>query len=174
MLRAARMTPVVMAVLLAGCGGTTSSPGASARKPAPSRFLAIDAAHRSVVLTLIAGDGSGNGGFNFDDYGRGELLVTVPRGWRVTIACRNASTLRNSCVVVQGPGASGPAFSGASTPHPVSGLESGAKATFSFVAGRVGSYRLASLVSGHEPARMWDVLEVTPAGRPTISARSGP
>lgn len=145
-----------------------------AGKPAPLQFLHVDAARHAVGLTLIAGDGNGNNGFNFDGYGRGELLVSIPRGWRVTVDCRNVSSLRNSCAVVQGADATQLAFPGASTPHPTSGLASGASAGFSFTASRLGVYRLASLVSGHEQARMWDVLEVTRAGRPAISARPGP
>jgi len=136
--------------------------------------LRVDAARRAVDLTLIAGDGAGNGGFNFDGYGRGELLVNVPKGWRVTVHCRNAGSLPNSCVVVSGPGAVAPAFPGATTPAPVMGLRPGSSSTFSFVPTRVGSYRLASLVPGHEQARMWDVLEVTSGGRPSIDARPGP
>jgi Sulfocyanin (SoxE) domain len=143
-------------------------------KPAPAQFLHVDAVHKTAVLTLVAGYTSANNGFNFDGYGRGELLVSVPRGWRVTVHCRNASALRNSCVVVTGAAASVPAFPGASTPDPVVGLGSGSAATFSFTATRTGSYRFTSLVAGHEAARMWDVLEVRSRGRPAISARSGP
>jgi hypothetical protein len=141
---------------------------------APGRFLSIESARHAIVLTLIAGDGGGNNGFNFDGYGRGELLVSVPRGWSVTVRFRNAASVPNSCAVVSGPDASTTAFPGASTPDPIGGLESGATATFSFRADRSGSYRLASLVAGHEQARMWDVLEVTAGGRPSISARPGP
>ena len=143
-------------------------------KPAPAQFLQVHAARHAVDLTLIASDGNSNNGFNFDGYGRGELLVSVPRGWRVTVHCRNDGPLRNSCAVVSGPEATKLAFRGASTPNPVRGLASGASATFSFTAARVGVYRLASLVPGHELARQWDVLVVTRGGRPSISARPGP
>lgn len=177
--------PLVLALtaLLAGCGGSQqpaaghragTAPRPSAKAAGPARFLHVDALHRAVGLTLIAGDGAGNNGFNFDGYGRGELLVRVPKGWRMTVNCRNAGSQPNSCVVVSGPGAVTPAFPGATTPAPVIGLRSGTSSTFSFVPTRVGSYRLASLVTGHEQARMWDVLEVTPSGRPSIVARSGP
>jgi hypothetical protein len=148
--------------------------GTSATKPAPQKFLHVDAAHHAVALTLIAGAGPSNNGFNFDDYGRGELLVKVPRGWRVTVHCKNAASLRNSCAVVSGPRADRPAFRGASTPNPVQGLTQGQSATFSFVASRTGVYRIASVVPGHEQARMYAVLAVTRGGRPSISARSGP
>jgi hypothetical protein len=169
-----------LAAILAACGGSkrssqpTRAGGRGSSKPSPRRFLRVDGARRAVELTLIAADGAGNNGFNFDGYGRGELLVRVPQGWRVTVQCRNAGSVRNSCAVVSRPAPMTLAFPGASTASPVTGLRGGESASFSFTAARVGSYRFASLVSGHEQARMWDVLEVTRGGRPSISARSGP
>ena len=151
-----------------------ASVAAGPPKPAPSKFLRVDAAHHAVKLLLIAGDGPSNNGFNFDDYGRGELLIRVPRGWRVTVQCKNEAALRNSCAVVSGPNADRPAFRGATTPDPVQGLAGGESATFSFVASRTGVFRIASVVPGHEQARMYAVLVVTRGGRPSISARSGP
>ena len=147
---------------------------ASAAKPPPGQFLHVRSAARTVELTMIAADTAENNGFNFDGYGRGELLVRVPMGWRVTVRFRNVGPLLNSCAVVTGPGATTVAFPGASTPSPLRGLAEGASASFSFVASRVGVFRLASVVPGHEQARMWDVLEVQRGGRPSISARSGP
>jgi hypothetical protein len=174
------MLVLALTAALAGCGGMSSgnsSPPAAKRaasKPSPRQFLRVHAARHAVELTLIAADGAGNNGFNFDGYGRGELMVSVPRDWRVTVHFKNAGSLRSSCAVVTGPSASRPAFAGATTPDPVTGLSNGETATFSFTATRVGTYRLASLVSGEELARMWDVLEVTRGGRPSISARPGP
>jgi len=143
-------------------------------KPDPRQFLHVDTRHHVAALTLVAGYDSENNGFNFDGYGRGELLVTVPLGWRVRVSCVNRGGMRHSCAVVKGPGTVQPSFAGASVPDPTYGLQQGRSATFSFVASRTGSYRLACLVPGHEEARMWDVLEVTRGGRAAISARPGP
>lgn len=173
-------TLALAALIMAGCGGTTtanrttSPPLHRPPKPDPQQFLQVDAARHSVRLTMIAGDGASNNGFNFDDYGRGELLATVPRGWRVSVLCKNAASGPNSCAVVSGALASAPAFKGATTPHPASGLPSGQSASFTFTASRVGAYRIASVVPGHQQARMYVVLEVTGGGKPSISARSGP
>jgi hypothetical protein len=147
---------------------------ASAGKPDPAQFLRVQSARHSVHLTLIARDGPGNNGFNFDGYGRGELLVRLPLGWRMIVRCANGGTLRESCAVVSGPNATRLAFPGASTPDPVQGMAGGRHATFSFRATRTGVYRLTSLVPGHEQARMYAVLVVARGGRPTISARPGP
>ena len=171
------LAATLVAASVAACGSsvaarTTREAGPS--KPPPSKFLHVDAAHHAIGLVLIAADGPSNNGFNFDDYGRGELLVKVPRGWRVTVHCTNHAALRNSCAVVSGPNAARPAFRGATTPDPAQGLESGESATFSFVASRTGLFRIASVVPGHEQARMYAVLDVTRGGRPSISARVGP
>jgi sulfocyanin SoxE-like protein len=145
-----------------------------AAKPPPGRFLSWNARRRTATVTLVAAYDSTNHGFNFDGYGRGELLVTVPVGWRISVLCRNRGPLRHSCAVVRGPMEAAPAFRGATTADPVAGLEAGDSARFTFTASRVGTFRLACLVPGHEEARMWDVLDVARSSRPSIVARPGP
>jgi len=164
----------LVAVLLAAVPVATPSEARSAAGADPGRFLAWNATTRVARLTLLAGLRSENGGFNFDGYGRGRLLVTVPLGWRVVVDCENRGNRRHSCTVVKGSLATRPAFPGATSPSPIAGLPPGKKATFSFTASRFGSFRIACLVPGHEQARMWDVLEVVRGGRPSISARPGP
>jgi hypothetical protein len=134
----------------------------------------VDARDHVVHLTLLAGLGGENGGFNFDGYGRGELIVSVPVGWRVSIACDNRGGTRASCSVIDNSLATVAAFPGATSPMPVQGLDPGAKADFSFRPTRTGTFRIASLVAGQEQARMWDVLEVTKGAKPSISSRTGP
>jgi Sulfocyanin (SoxE) domain len=162
----------VAAVLLAGL--VVAGAAAAGTRPSPRGFLRWDAARRTVHLTLLAGLGDANGGFNFDGYGRGELLVVVPVGARVVVDCENRGATRHSCAIVRDSLATRPAFRGGASPSPRAGLSPGAKATFSFRASRTGSFRIACLVPGHEQARMWDVLDVKRVARPTISARSGP
>jgi FtsP/CotA-like multicopper oxidase with cupredoxin domain len=136
-------------------------------------WLSWDRAGRTAQLTLVAGYNSSNNGFNFDGYGRGQLLVRVPLGWRLSVTCRNAGSTRHSCAVVLGAQAAVPAFPGAATPHPVLGLRTGQTARFAFTASRAGAYRIACLVPGHEDARMWDVLVVGRVKRPSISVVTG-
>jgi Sulfocyanin (SoxE) domain len=130
----------------------------------PSRFLAIDARRHRVTLTLIASYDGANNGFNFDGYWGGRLLLSVPLGWRVRILCQNRGPLRNSCAVVAGYRI---AFRGAATAP----LSAGESASFSFLASRRGTYRLASLVPGHEEARMYDVLDVGKTSRVELTTR---
>ena len=135
--------------------------------PSPHKFLAVDAHRHRVTITLIASYDGDNGGFNFDGYSR-FLMWTVPRGWTVRVVCENRGPLRHSCAVVQGADTAKPAFRGAATPRPGYGLQGGQAARFSFRAARKGVYRFASLVSGDETARMWDVLKVTRRGKPSV------
>ena len=135
--------------------------------PPPRRFLAVDAHRHRVTITLIASNDGANGGFNFDGYSR-FLLWTVPKGWTVRVVCQNRGPLRHSCAVVDGAGTTKPAFRGASTPQPRLGLEAGHTARFTFRASRLGVYRFACLVQGHEEARMWDVLKVRRGGKPSV------
>lgn len=141
---------------------------AVAVKPDPRRFLRVDASARVVEVTLVAGYDATNNGFNFDGYARGELMVTVPLGWRVRVTCTNRGALRHSCAVVRGPLASRPAFPGAATPQPLQGLARGRTARFSFRAARTGVFRFACLVPGHEQARMYDVLKIVKRGEPKV------
>jgi len=146
---------------------------APAASPGPGHWLSWNAASRTASLTLVAGYDGANNGFNFDGYGRGQLLVSVPLGWRVAVTCTNAGSMRHSCAIVRGPMTAMPAFAGATTPDPVLGLKHGQTARFTFTASRAGTYRIACLVPGHEEARMWDVLVVGGVKRPTIQTRPG-
>ncbi len=137
------------------------------------RWLTWDTAARTASLTLVAGYNGSNNGFNFDGYGRGQLLVRVPLGWRVTVTCKNAGSMRHSCAIVRGAMTAVPAFRGATTPDSVLGLARGKSAQFTFTASRAGTYRIACLVPGHEEARMWDVLVVGGVRRPSIQTRPG-
>jgi uncharacterized cupredoxin-like copper-binding protein len=134
--------------------------------PPPGRFLAVDARRHRVTITLIASYNGANNGFNFDGYSRA-LMFTVPRGWTVRVVCKNRGALRHSCAVVRGADSTKPAFRGASTPRPRIGLGQGQTARFEFRASKVGVYRFACLVPGHEEARMYDVLQVVRRGKPS-------
>jgi sulfocyanin SoxE-like protein len=162
--RRVALVALLLAVLAAAARDARAAGGAD-----PGRFLAWNAKARVVRLMLLAGLGRENNGFNFDGYGRGKLLVRVPLGWRVVVDCENRGTMRHSCAIVRGALSRVPAFRGAATQQPLTGLSPGAKATFSFVASRAGTYRIACLVDGHEQARMYDVLDVVRAARPSVA-----
>jgi sulfocyanin len=147
-------------------GGQASSSGSSSTV---SKYLTSDASTKTVDLTLVAGATNALGGFNFDGYGNGKLTVTVPEGWKVVVTCTNRQSVPHSCAIVSGAASTTPAFSGASTPDPTTGLPQGQSASFTFTPDQTGTYRIACLVPGHEDAGMWDTLVVASGGSPSIT-----
>lgn len=139
----------------------------AAKAPPPARFLTVHPKTHTAVITLIAAYDDANNGFNFDGYSR-FLMWTVPRGWTVRVLCKNHGPLRHSCAVVKNADSARPAFPGAEIPQPQIGLEAGHAADFSFRASTRGVYRFVCLVPGHEDARMWDVLQITRRGKPSV------
>ena len=154
--------------MLVAAGG--SGCGASPQKSEPlSAWLSFDANAKTANLRLIAAYNDVYNGFNFNGYGKGQVLVGVPRGWRVNVRCvNNSSSMRHSCAIVRGVGGRSPAFPGAASPGSQDGLPPRHTADFSFLATRAGSYRIVCLVSAHEQAGMWDVLDVTSDRLPAV------
>ena len=159
-----------------GAPASSPSPGASpgpGAQGAAAQYLAVDAGTKSVTVKLVAGATNALSGFNFNGYGNGQLKVTVPAGWKVTVNCGNNASLPHSCAVVRGAQDTSPAFPGAATPNPTVGLQKGQTASFSFTPDQPGTYRFACLVPGHMDAGMWDALTVAPAGgQPSITTGS--
>jgi hypothetical protein len=138
--------------------------------PDPKSYIHTDSTARSVVITLIAGYPAGDYQFNYNGYGNGTLVISVPVGWQVTVQCENRGTVPNSCAVVQGRNDLAPIEPSWSTPDPTHGLGPGQSATFEFSPSTPGSYRIASLVGGNEASGMWADLEVTSGGAPEMKA----
>ncbi len=145
----------------------------SGNPPDLSRLIHVQPALKSVIFTLIAGYPAGDYQFNYDGYGNGVLVVSVPAGWQATIQCENRGTVANSCAVVSGKGDVAPIHDGWSTPDPTRGIDPGQSASFDFTPASAGSFRIASLVDGHEASGAWADLEVTSGGRPSLTAPGG-
>jgi hypothetical protein len=152
----------------AGCDPVTGTgPGSP---PDPKGYIHSDPSRRAVVITLIAGYPAGDYQFNYNGYGNGTLVISIPVGWEVTVQCENRGTVPNSCAVVRGRDDVSPVEPGWSTPDPTRGLDPGRSATFVFIPSTSGSYRIASLVGGNEASGMWADLEVTAGGAPAMKA----
>jgi FtsP/CotA-like multicopper oxidase with cupredoxin domain len=163
-----RFPAALTALALVGAGG--SGCGASQSRSEPlSAWLSFAATKKTVSLRLTAAYNDVYQGFNFNGYGKGQVLVEVPRGWRVNVRCvNNSSSMRHSCAIVRGVSGRTPAFPGAASPGSQYGLPPGHAAAFSFVATRAGTYRIVCLVPAHEQAGMWDVLDVTRDRSPAV------
>lgn len=151
-------------------------PLAPAGAAAP-RWLVVNARTHAVTLTLIAGYNGALGGFNFDGYGKGTMVVSVPVGDHVTVVFSNRGQFPHSAVVVayaQKGNVAGytPAFRGASSPDNTTGITGRTVQRFSFVASKVGTYAIVCGVPGHESAGMWDVFKVTKGGRAALTVKA--
>jgi plastocyanin len=145
----------------------TPSPSATSSTVALDRWASYDSATQTFTLKLEAGYQDVNLGLNFDGEDKGEMVVTVPVGWTVTVDFSNQGSINHSAAVVTATGTT-PAFTGASTPDPTVGTDPGQAAPFTFSADQVGSYRIACLIPGHEGLGMWDSFVVAPGGLPSV------
>jgi plastocyanin len=160
---------------LAACGGggggvSGSSTGSGSsdsrcttRSAATDQYMKADASTKTVTLVLDIT------GFSYDGFSNGQMTVCVPQGWKVTAQCTNKTTVPHSCAVVENATATSPAFSGATTKDPVTGLQPGDSESFTFTTDRTGQFRIVCLVPGHEDAGMWDYFNVTSTGDPLIA-----
>jgi uncharacterized cupredoxin-like copper-binding protein len=171
---------VLAGLLLAACGsspsgssgGSGSGSGSATPTPVPSapatsggssQYLSVDSASKSATLTLNIN------GYNFDGFSNGQMTVNIPEGWSVTVQCNNKATIPHSCAIVQSTSSTSPAFSGASTADPTSGLQPNASGSFTFTASSTGQFLIGCLVPGHMSAGMWDHFDVTSSGSPSVS-----
>jgi len=154
----------VIVLLAAACDPIQGS--GAGNPPDPAKYIHVDDASRAAVVTLVAAYPATDFQFNYDGYGSGSLVLTVPVGWEVTVQCENRGTVPNSCSVVSDEKATQPIDPSWTTPD----LQPGSSATFTFTPAAPGSYRIASLVDGHEASGMWLDLEVVSSGRPTLTA----
>ena len=145
-------------------------PASAARHAArPTTWLSVDTKTHTATLTLVAGYNNALGGFNFDGYGNGQMVVSVPAGYHVKVTFSNKGSFPHSAVITpyaKRTSTSGfpLAFHGASTTNATSGNAPGNTQRFSFTASKEGAYAIVCAVPGHEAAGMWDTLNVTHGG----------
>lgn len=138
-----------------------------AAKQIVTKWLTSIPARHQAVLKLMAGLGTNNGGENFDGYFKGQMTVTVPQGWSLSVNFKNVGDLPHSAVLepygesYNSPQPK-PAYPGAQTPIPVDGTAPGSSAHFAAKLTRPGKYRIVCAVPGHAALGMWMVVLVKP------------
>jgi hypothetical protein len=182
----ARLLTVVWAAALSGCSAGAAQP---LSKPTPiatvaaiplpaaqtSQWLSFDAATKTVSLSMLAGRQNANNDYNFNGYTSGSLVISVPKGWRITVQCMvDPLSGAHSCSVVRGPDTAQPAFPGSTLPDPTGSgfVTAGDTKTFTFTADTLMVGRFACLLTGHQAAGMWATFQVTESGQPSIGTRS--
>jgi sulfocyanin len=159
---------LALSLLLAGSLSIAHAPVSAASAPAW-----VTTTGTTVHLTIIAGYNATNAGFNFNGAAHGQMVVTVPLGDTVDATFRNAAQGGFHDVVIipytmpLPPAATKPAFAGAASPLPqfrpgAGGAPSlGAPESFSFTAGKAGTYMMICGIAGHALAGMWDTFVVS-------------
>jgi uncharacterized cupredoxin-like copper-binding protein len=167
--------------LMAGLAGAASAHGVThmaAKKDPASKYLKVNAAKKTVTFTVDAGDGTANGGLDFDNTYDGQMTLTVPLNWTVDVVFMNQGGLPHSVVFesTKTPLSSAnptPAFKGAETPSPIAGTAPGSGAKFHFEANKVGKYRFVCAFPGHAVSGMWDNFVVSKTAKTaTITVKS--
>src|SRR5437879_11917115 len=127
-------------VLLLGAVGARAQTAKGAK--ADPAWLRTDAASKTVEFKLVAGLTEANGGMNFNGFGRGGLVLTVPQGWTVVLHFKNEDpNLPHSVEVIPDAapmpvGPVTPAFEHATTGRPDQGHSAGQGADVRYVSGR--------------------------------------
>jgi len=156
-----------LAVLLWGVGAAAAQT-ATGGKIDPT-WLRTDAASKTVDFKLVAGLTNNNGGMNFNGFGRGGLVLTVPQGWTVALHFKNedpnlphsVEVIPEAAAIPTGPVP--PAFEHATTGRLEQGFSTGQGAEIRFAAAKAGSFLIFCAVPGHGAAGMWVRLAVSEA-----------
>ena len=183
-----RIATLSLLVALAACGGgepaqepasdAGAAPAATASAPAAPEMVMTDWFHaddaaKAIHMTITAGLTDAKNYWNFNGGHDGNMTITVPEGYRVTIDLVNKdpamahslgiSTVTSDFGVVEPT----PAFEGAITGGAASLTEAtlpGESETITFTAGPAGSYSMVCFVPGHAAAGMWIRFNVSADG----------
>jgi FtsP/CotA-like multicopper oxidase with cupredoxin domain len=188
-----RLFSTAVAAVFAACGGGADDAGvpnegatlqpASAPVAAPSTpsgpmlmpdWYGVDHDAKTVRLAITAGTVPDNNYWNSNGRVKGELAITVPEGYTVTIDFKNQdpimahslgiwAELRNFAM----PPAAEAVFAGAITENPLSmidGTMPGETETIEFVADVAGEYSMICYIAGHTTLGMWLYFNVSATG----------
>jgi sulfocyanin len=166
---------IITLLLLALAVLPANAADAKATNPAAStpKWLTYNAKAHTATVVMIAAYNTTLSGFNFDGYGQGKMVVTLPVGTKVTVQFTNKGPLPHSWVVTSYAKRTATTFpvaiKGAATPNPTAGSPAGTKVTLHFTATTAGKYAIVCAVPGHAPAGMWDTLVIAKGGSATVT-----
>lgn len=190
-----KRTPILSTLLVfaAACGGgepaqNSSAPAAEApaqaapeaAAPAASTemtmpdWFTVDNDAKTVTMTITAGLTDAKNHWNFNGGHDGNMTITVPEGYGVTIHFKNAdpvmahslgiTTTTSGFAAMMDPT---PAFPGAITQNPESMTDAtmpGEEETVSFTASKAGNYAMACYIPGHAATGMYVLFNVSSDG----------
>ncbi|MBA2565095.1 MAG: hypothetical protein H0V09_06690 [Gemmatimonadetes bacterium] len=160
----------------AGANTVAAGP-ASAGSADDVPWMEVDEAGRKVSFDIVAGSTSTNSAWNFNGYAEGDMTITVPVGWTVTMTFSNADgDVPHSLYVLD----DAPPFETELPEQPdipraysinlKNGIGAGKTDTLRFPVDKPGKYTMPCGVFGHAKAGMWDWLVVSEgARRPSVT-----
>jgi uncharacterized cupredoxin-like copper-binding protein len=132
----------------------------------------VNTSGHAVTLDLISGQGTANGGLNFNGGFKGSKTFTVPLGSVVTVNFQNMGTLAHSFVISKGGAvptdadATDAAFPAAYAPMKVeAGLKTGMTQKVTFKANKAGAYYIVCGVPGHAMGGQYIHLVISKTAR---------
>lgn len=188
-----KLIPAV-ALFLTACGGgeadTTGESEAPAAEPAIAEAPAgpaaptgpmtipdwyqVDHDAGTVRLSLVAGQTPDNNYWNYNGAIRGQLAITVPEGYEVTIELENRDPnmahsvgISRELVNFMVPPTPDPVFAGSISENPQSMIDAtmpGETETITFVADQAGNYSMVCYIAGHSAIGMWLFFNVSGEG----------
>ncbi len=187
------LIPTVV-ITLAACGGADAGNAGAADDGAASQPVVVRAAKsapptgpvtmphwydvdhdaKTVRLTITAGATPDNNYWNFNGHIKGELAITVPEGYAVTIDFANDDPIMAHSLGISpelsnfaSPPTLAPVFAGAITDDAQSMTDAtmpGETETIQFVADTAGEYSMVCYVAGHTTIGMWLYFNVSGSG----------
>lgn len=188
-----RFSVLALLAALAACGGgepAQDAPAAAEAAAAPAApafgemtipdWFHVDEANKMVHMTITAGLTDALNYWNFNGAVNGDLAITVPEGYTVTVdLVNNDPVMAHSLVVLAqtdnfaAPGNT-PAFEGAATSNPTSMTDAtmpGETESITFVASAAGNYSMVCLIPGHSAVGMWIYFNVSSDGSMGVQTR---
>ena len=159
-------------------GGLPAPPEGPLTTPA---WFSVDHDARTVSITLIAGETNANNYWNYNGATNGDLALTVPEGYSISIEQVNRDPnmahsigildLPDNFMMPPQPNA---VFEGALSENPTSMIEAtmpGETEVIEFVAEQAGNYGLVCLIPGHAAVGMWLYFNVSADGEAGVQTR---
>lgn len=193
----------VAAALAVACGGgepAADAPPEGGSQPAPStaapasglpappdgplttpEWFSVDHDAQTVSVTLIAGETNANNYWNYNGATNGDLAITVPEGYTISVEQVNRDPNMAHSVGILAlpenfmmPPQPNPVFEGALSQNPTSMIDAtmpGETEVIEFVAEQAGSYGLVCLIPGHAAVGMWIYFNVSGDGEAGVQSR---
>jgi sulfocyanin len=158
----------------------SAAPSSTTQASSGPSWMHFDASKKTASFDIGMATNGNNGTFNFNGYGRGDMTITVPLGWKVHMHVTNKGygAIPHSLEVVAPSEtvpqqAVTPAFPQAETINLVPGMSVGQSDNVDFVANKEGKYWIMCGVPNHAIGGMWDWFIVSKsADVPSVTFKS--